>query len=168
MVSRLFSCSLTAAAVRVRRGACIRFSSAFVREKRENRLRTRGKKEPQERVKRTIRNRRGSIIYQRRILSGDRKNRIFVPVEVFVVRCFFLSLCLPGFVVLQTNLFRLRLNFRFVCCVTCYMSTTLRRSGTTDLRLLARTCNDVKHVDADLVMAERRGCHAASRAIQNH
>lgn len=90
MVSRLFSCSLTAAAVRVRRGACIRFSSAFVREKRENRLRTRGKKEPQERVKRTIRNRRGSIIYQRRILSGDRKNRIFVPVEVFVVRCFFL------------------------------------------------------------------------------
>ena len=144
------------------------FLSTFVREK--TRVSNAGKKESQKRFEKqskTVRTRKYHLSATYIVRWSD-KNRIFVPVEVFVVFLLFLSLCLLALLSYKPTCFSPNANSRCVCCVTCYMSTTSRRFGTTDLRLLTRSCDDVRHVDVDLVMAERRGCHAASRAIQNH
>lgn len=117
MVSRLFSCSLTAAAVRVvvvrvyvfRRHLCV------FKKKKNARI------DFKARVRRNIRSikkqfeaiERENIICQRHTLSGDQKT-FFVPLEVFVISLLFISL--SWLYCLTNNLFRLTpISLRVLC-----------------------------------------------------
>ena len=143
------------------------FLSTFVREKREYRTRVRrNRKNGLKNSRKPFRTRKYHLSATYIVRWSDKIVSLCLS-KCSLFFCFFISLS-PGFVVVETNLFLPNANSRCVCCVTCYMSTTSRRFGTTDLRLLTRSCDNVRHVDVDLVMAERRGCHAASRATQNH